>query len=370
MAEHTCEALKLFETAHFASKPAGSACNTFAYTSAEPGTIRLIRTACKAFEQRGDEKSGCPLQFTSFLRSRGIQTVPLAHFRGNRFNIIYHNGGGIYYLHRYIQEFLESTWGVPNNLLKAVLVDVKKTMYIAGCKALGLIDYHITSPLWKLLESDMHIFDMCQRYSDLHTFLCRERQDASGFMTGEDIPFRSAPRKMTSVVEVLLDTNPEIDGLVQSLLQAIFQTLELLIERVVHEWRCEWRQSRSAQPILSVRETGKLDRYVREKPNAKLLALETHIMFTNNKTASWLDSKSEKGKKVIFAKARDVAPQHQVAFRKKRKAIEAGRQEVLANKQVEIERQRRKVRGKGEVYKTNGRIWALAKCGRSEKKTA
>ena len=42
MVEHTCEALKLFETAHFASKPAGSACNTFAYTSAEPGTIRLI----------------------------------------------------------------------------------------------------------------------------------------------------------------------------------------------------------------------------------------------------------------------------------------------------------------------------------------
>ena len=44
------------------------------------------------------------------------------------------------YLHKYIQEFLESTWGVPNNLLKAALVDVKETMYIAGCKALGLID--------------------------------------------------------------------------------------------------------------------------------------------------------------------------------------------------------------------------------------
>ena len=153
----------------------------------------------------------------------------------------------------------------------------------------------------------MHIFDMCQRYSDLHTFLCRVRQDASGFMTGEDIPFHSAPRKMTSVVEVVLDTNPEIDGLVQSLLQAIFQTLELLIEQVVHEYLPggEWKEageemqmetkSVSTTNTVNERDFGKLDRYVREKPYTKLLALEAHIMFTNNKTASWLDSKSEKG---------------------------------------------------------------------------
>ena len=161
--------------------------------------MRLIRTACKAFERRGDEKSGCPLQFASFLRSRGIHHIPLEHFKGKRFNIIYHNGGGVYYLHRYILEFLECTWGVPNNLLNAVLEDAKE--YTAGCKALSeLIDYFIISPLWRLVESDLHILDMCRRYSELHTFLSRAGQDASGFMTGEDISFPGAPRKVTDVV--------------------------------------------------------------------------------------------------------------------------------------------------------------------------
>ena len=59
-------------------------------------------------------------------------------------------------------------------------------------------------------------------------------------------------------------------------------------------------KSVSTTNTVGERDFGKLDRYIREKPNAKLLALEAHIMFTNNKTASWLDGKSEKEKKVIL----------------------------------------------------------------------
>ena len=38
----------------------------------------------------------------------------------------------------------------------------------------------------------------------------------------------------------------------------------------------------------------KLDRFLREKPNASTLSLEAMIMFTNNKTASWLNTKTLK----------------------------------------------------------------------------
>ena len=54
MAEHTAEALKLFENSHFDGKPAGSAADSGtsigAWGSPEAGTLRLICTACKAFE--------------------------------------------------------------------------------------------------------------------------------------------------------------------------------------------------------------------------------------------------------------------------------------------------------------------------------
>jgi len=64
MAEHATETLKLIERNYNEQ-------STFAFTNdTEPGTIRLIRTSCKAFEKRGDEKSGCPLQFTSYLKRK------------------------------------------------------------------------------------------------------------------------------------------------------------------------------------------------------------------------------------------------------------------------------------------------------------
>ena len=52
MAEHTAEALKPFESAE------GS-------MDTESVIVRLIQTACTAFQRRGCEKSGCPLQFTT-----------------------------------------------------------------------------------------------------------------------------------------------------------------------------------------------------------------------------------------------------------------------------------------------------------------
>ena len=43
------------------------------HSTSEPSSIRLIRTACKAFERRGDEKRGCPLQFTAHLKKEGFE---------------------------------------------------------------------------------------------------------------------------------------------------------------------------------------------------------------------------------------------------------------------------------------------------------
>ena len=55
------------------------------------GTQRLIRTACKAFHSRGCEKSGCSVHFRTYLRSQGVSKIPMADFRGNRFNIIFYD---------------------------------------------------------------------------------------------------------------------------------------------------------------------------------------------------------------------------------------------------------------------------------------
>ena len=59
----------------------------------EPGTIRLIRTACKALSKHGSEQSGVYVPFSAFLKSNGVRRNPLATFRGNRFNIVFYDAG-------------------------------------------------------------------------------------------------------------------------------------------------------------------------------------------------------------------------------------------------------------------------------------
>ena len=51
------------------------------------GTQVLVRSACKSFHSR---QAGCSSQFRAYLRSKDIDKLPLAAFRGNRFNILFH----------------------------------------------------------------------------------------------------------------------------------------------------------------------------------------------------------------------------------------------------------------------------------------
>ena len=165
MAEHVSESLKLFEQAHLTDT------QSVVFSDSGSGTIRLIRTACKAFEKRGDEKSGYPLQFNTYLNQNGVEKNPLIHFRGNRFNVVFANGARVFYLHQHIVNFLTKSLGTPNRLMKAVLDDASCKVYVAGCKALGLIDKHITGPLWRILESNIHILDLPYYYKKLLLFV-------------------------------------------------------------------------------------------------------------------------------------------------------------------------------------------------------
>ena len=48
------------------------------------GTMRLIRTACKAFQKQCSEQAGCHIMFRAYLQSQGVLLFPIARFKGNR----------------------------------------------------------------------------------------------------------------------------------------------------------------------------------------------------------------------------------------------------------------------------------------------
>ena len=77
-------------------------------SNGESGTTRLIRTVCKAVQQRGCEKSGRMVSFETFMKEEfGMAELPLFPFLGNRFNILFLNGAGTFYLYEKLVDFFK-----------------------------------------------------------------------------------------------------------------------------------------------------------------------------------------------------------------------------------------------------------------------
>ena len=320
MAENVTEALRLFENAN------GTSDN-------ESCIVRLVRTACKAFQGRACEKSGCPLQFSSYLKQQGIDTNPLINFRGNRYNVLFANGGRVYQLNEHIVNFLRKIWGTPNRLLQAVLNDAESDFNMAGCKALGLIDKHITGPLWHIMESSIHILDIPNYYKALHTFV--QNSDITGFMTGENVPFPAVSVKKDDLWVALTLPSP-LDPLVEQMLQACFKSIiGLLVERVLDDLHPAEEADRSQ--TLSVKKTNTvserdfamLDRLIREKPHSTIIALEAHILFSNNKTSSWFASQTPEVQGELMETARRMSQKHKKKFQERLAMIQQKRSELL-----------------------------------------
>ena len=128
------------------------------YSKGESGTLRLIRTVCKAIQERGSEKSGRTVQFSTFMKhERGEELIPLSPFLGNRFNILFYNGGAAYFLEDHLKVFFDRV-GKENRFLSAVQHDLDLSTFFAGCRALGMIDKLVTALLWHMIENKGHIF--------------------------------------------------------------------------------------------------------------------------------------------------------------------------------------------------------------------
>ena len=154
---------------------------------------RLICTACKAFQRYESGQTGVYLPFSTFLVSKGIHHYPLITFRGNRFNVLFHNAGALYYIAPLAIEFLE-VWGAVNQLLWAVIADLTVPEYIAGCRALGLVSKCVTGSLWRLLASpDVSILDMSHWYQHMPDMFEVWSNDGSQVVTGKAVILSEVP---------------------------------------------------------------------------------------------------------------------------------------------------------------------------------
>lgn len=190
---------------------------------ASSGTQRLVRTACKAFHHRGSQQCGSSTLFRTYLRKEGIHKIPLAQFVGNRFNILFYDAAGVYYLQSHMVKFIESAHGgQENRLLRAVLADLRDPVCIADCRALGLIDKVVTGPLWrKLSESSISVLEMGSVYTEMKAMFDSWSGDSHALIEGSATLKEAGDVHTDEVWNALIESNAT-DVMTQELLHLFF----------------------------------------------------------------------------------------------------------------------------------------------------
>ena len=164
----TC--LKVWERILFNDQKVRSPCHG-RYSNGKSAMTRLIQIVCKSVQGRGCEKSGQMVSFASYVKDEfDIILIPLFPFLGNRFNILFLNGAGLYLPYDMLLDFFRKIELNEKKLLEAVRWDLNVFAYRVGWTALGLIEKLITGPLWKIMNCENYIQGLSKHYKNLKNF--------------------------------------------------------------------------------------------------------------------------------------------------------------------------------------------------------
>ena len=120
-----------------------------------------------------------------------------------------------------------------NRQLIAVLEDLKNPVYMAGCRAVWLVDKVITGPLWrKLKESTISVLQMSNVYSEMKNKFDSWSNDANGLIKGKAKLESAGEIHINEVWTALIETCKEDI----ELLQLLFGTFSVTTQREVSFW--------------------------------------------------------------------------------------------------------------------------------------
>ena len=181
-----------------------------------------IKAVCNLFHKDG---GGCPGEIQIFLTQSGFKKCPIEPFSGSRFNILFHNGAGVYACKHIISDFINQIVQTKNKLHTAIMADMSSDEIYTACRALGLIDKLITAPFWRRLEEKdasgckKSALYTAALYTDVFQTFEKLSSDSSTLLQGINI-FGETVQTNDKILSFLLQ-NVENDMMCQSLLQDI-----------------------------------------------------------------------------------------------------------------------------------------------------
>ena len=197
----------------------------------ESGAVRLIRTACSAFQKRGHQAAGQSEDFLAYLDELG-EKLYLIQMEGNQFNVIFHNGAAVYYHLSHLKNYIQNK-SQKNRLISAVLEDSQNPVYVAGVRALGIISKLITGLYFRIVGEVQSVLDLNPHLLQLQLSLQKLSKDASPLLEAEPIFSEDIVmiNKDSMFEELFKPLEPKLQILTQQALELMCGSVLLVLER-------------------------------------------------------------------------------------------------------------------------------------------
>ena len=231
-----------------------------------------------------------------------------------------------------------------NMLMKAVNADLNVEQYVAGARALGVVDKVLTTPLWRVIEKTGHVSGLNERYERLCECLERWAKDASGVLRGEEVLFEDVDVRKDDVYASLVEVSVN-DGMPVQCLEMLFASFACKLRDQmnggVNAGMDICMKETESVPCTNVdceRDFGMLDRIMREKPRAYACAFEGMILFCKNGTSKWMKGMNEASVKEVCEKARKSVEEQMFVYKRRMAVIGAKRAAKMEQKKSDWER--------------------------------
>ena len=208
-----------------------------------------------------------------------------------------------------------------NLLMKCVEADMSDDVVVTGMRAMGLVETQITTTFMKLTESNIPIVDIGPHMVKLRDRLTEWSNDPSALLNGSAILFPEFPPHHDSMYEKLFDeVSQEIEEMTFQIVGTLSTSMLSVIEKQLVDHLPggkffdppqQLREEMTTTPLDNLcaeRLFASLDRLQKRMPNANTISMEGIILWTQNKTKSYLDNLQSHEKSLLMEQARQRAP--------------------------------------------------------------
>ena len=197
-----------------------------------------------------------------------------------------------------------------------------------------MIERQITSPLMKMLDSNLHIMDTSSYYTRTFEKVKQMMVDPTEVLHGQTLLFPDFPPDKDKLWNALFKpVSSELEDLTKQALIIIAHSLFLCMKRQVsdhlpggkyHESSERLRKETQACPLHNLAPEwlfSHLDRKQREMPNANTIYMEGVILWSLNDTLTYLDSLENNESQTLIQKSMQNREAALKAYRIKREEI-------------------------------------------------